>query len=47
MFMMGFVFGAVAAAAFILYGNGELLVELAGRIRKTSARWHAHDWPKP
>jgi len=44
MFGIGFICGAVAATAFVLYGNGELLIELAEQIRKVSARWRTHDW---
>jgi hypothetical protein len=47
MFTFGVLCGAAAATAFILYGNGELLVELADRIRQVSARWRTHDWTPP
>lgn len=47
MFTFGFVCGAAAATAFVLYGNGELLIELAGRIRGVAARWRAQDWTPP
>ncbi|HEY2775022.1 MAG TPA: hypothetical protein VGK20_13325 [Candidatus Binatia bacterium] len=47
MFGLGFLCGAAAATAFVLYGNGELLIELAERARKASARWHSHDWGNP
>jgi len=35
----GFIVGAVAAAAFILYGNGELLIQLGDQIKRTSERF--------
>jgi len=44
MFGIGLICGAAAATAFILYGNGQLLIELAERIRKVADRWQAHDW---
>jgi hypothetical protein len=47
MFTFGFLCGAVAATVFVLYGNGDLLVELADRIRSVSARWRAHNWTPP
>jgi hypothetical protein len=47
MFTFGFVCGALAATAFVLYGNGQLLIELAERIRSVSARWRTHDWTPP
>ncbi len=47
MFTLGFVCGAAAATAFVLYGNGELLIELADRIRSVAARWRGHDWTRP
>jgi len=39
MFLFGFLFGVAAAAAFILYGNGELLVQLGEQIRKSADRF--------
>jgi hypothetical protein len=47
MFTFGFICGAAAATFFVLYGNGELLIELAERIRGVAARWRAHDWTPP
>lgn len=47
MFTFGFFCGAAAATAFVLYGNGELLIELAGRMRSVAARWRSHDWSHP
>ena len=47
MFTFGFVLGAAAATAFVLYGNGELLIALADKIRKVSARWREQDWSRP
>ncbi len=47
MFTFGFFCGAIAATAFVLYGNGDLLIELAERIRKVAARWRAYDWTPP
>ena len=39
MFWFGFLVGAVAATAFILYGNGELLVKLRDRMKSVSDRF--------
>lgn len=39
--LFGFIVGAVAAAAFILYGNGDLLIQLGEQIRRTSERFWA------
>lgn len=35
----GFILGAVAATAFILYGNGELLVQLGEQMKRASERF--------
>jgi hypothetical protein len=35
----GFILGVVVTAAFILYGNGELLIQLGEQIKKTSDRF--------
>ena len=35
----GFILGAIAATAFILYGNGELLIQLGEQMQKVSARF--------
>lgn len=35
----GFILGAVAATVFILYGNGELLIQLGEQIKRTSDRF--------
>jgi hypothetical protein len=37
--LFGFVLGAIAATAFILYGNGELLIQLGEQIKRTSERF--------
>ena len=47
MFTFGFFCGAITATGFVLYGNGELLIELAERIRKVAARWRSYDWAPP
>lgn len=39
MFWFGFIVGVVAATAFILYGNGDLLVKLSDRIKSVSDRF--------
>jgi hypothetical protein len=39
MFFFGFLIGVVATAAFILYGNGELLIQLGEQIKKTADRF--------
>jgi hypothetical protein len=39
MFLFGFLVGVAAAAAFILWGNGDLLIGLGERIKKTSDRF--------
>jgi len=36
--LFGFILGVVVTAAFILYGNGELLIQLGEQIKKTSDR---------
>lgn len=41
MFWFGFLVGAVAAAAFILYGNGEYLIRLGEQIKQTADRFWA------
>ncbi len=35
----GFILGAVAATAFILYGNGELLIQLGEQMKRVSDRF--------
>jgi hypothetical protein len=35
----GFILGVIAATAFILYGNGELLIQLGEQIKRTSERF--------
>ena len=35
----GFILGVVVTAAFILYGNGELLIQLGEQIRRTADRF--------
>jgi hypothetical protein len=42
--LFGFILGAIAAAAFILYGNGDLLIQLGEQIKRTSERFR--DWQK-
>jgi hypothetical protein len=39
MFFFGFLVGMAAAAAFILYGNGELLIQLGEQIKKSADRF--------
>jgi hypothetical protein len=39
MFFFGFLVGVAAAAAFILYGNGELLIQLGEQIKKSADRF--------
>lgn len=35
----GFILGVVVTAAFILYGNGELLIQLGEQVKKTADRF--------
>jgi len=39
MFLFGFLLGVVAAAAFILYGNGDLLIRLGEQMKKSADRF--------
>lgn len=39
MFLLGFIVGVISATLFILYGNGELLIRLADKIRAVSDRF--------
>jgi hypothetical protein len=39
MFLFGFLIGAAAATAFILYGNGDLLIQLGEQIKKSADRF--------
>jgi hypothetical protein len=39
MFLFGFILGAAAATAFILYGNGELLVKASEQMKKSADRF--------
>jgi hypothetical protein len=39
MFLFGFLVGAAAAAAFILYGEGDLLIRLGEQIKKSADRF--------
>ena len=39
MFLFGFILGAAAATAFILYGNGELLVKVSEQMKKSADRF--------
>jgi hypothetical protein len=41
MFLFGFLIGVAAATAFILYNNGELLIQLGERIKKSADRFWA------
>ena len=40
MFFFGFLVGAACATAFILYGDGDLLIRLAEQIRTVQRRYH-------
>ena len=42
--MLGFILGAVVAAVFILYGDGELLIQLGEQIKRTAERFR--DWQR-
>ena len=39
MFLFGFILGAAAATAFILYGSGEMLVKVAEQMKKSADRF--------
>jgi hypothetical protein len=39
MFLLGVIVGAVGATAFILYGDGELLIRLGEQMKKVAARY--------
>lgn len=39
--LFGFILGVVATAAFILYGNGELLIQLGEQMKRVSDRFWA------
>ncbi|HXG20889.1 MAG TPA: hypothetical protein VNN62_17660 [Methylomirabilota bacterium] len=39
--LFGFILGVIVTAAFILYGNGELLIQLGEQIKRTSERFWA------
>src|SRR5438046_1555702 len=41
MFLVGFIVGAAASAAFILYGNGDLLIRLGEQLRKSTGSFGA------
>jgi len=41
MFLFGFLIGAAAATAFILYGNGELLIRLSEQMKKSADRFRS------
>jgi hypothetical protein len=41
MFWFGFLVGAAAATAFILYGKGEYLIRLSEQIKQTADRFWA------
>ncbi len=41
MFVLGFLVGVVAATAFILYGNGDLLIRLGEQMKKSADRFWA------
>ncbi|HYC54093.1 MAG TPA: hypothetical protein VEL28_04055 [Candidatus Binatia bacterium] len=40
MFMLGFLGGLAAAAAFVLYGNVDRLIELAEKARHIANKWN-------
>jgi hypothetical protein len=39
--LFGFILGVLVAAWFILYGNGELLIQLGEQMKRTSDRFWA------
>jgi hypothetical protein len=39
--LFGFLLGVIVTAVFILYGNGELLIQLGEQMRKTAERFRA------
>ena len=41
MFLFGFLIGAAAATAFILYGNDELLIRLNEQVKKNADRFRS------
>jgi hypothetical protein len=41
MFLFGFLVGAAAATAFILYGNGDLLIRLGEQMKRAADRFWA------
>ena len=41
MYLVGFIVGAAATAAFILYGNGDLLIRLGEQMKKSADRFWA------
>ena len=41
MFLFGFLLGAVVAAIFILYGNGDLLIRLGEQMKRSATRFRA------
>ena len=41
MFLFGFLVGVAAATAFILYGNGDLLIRLGEQMKRAADRFWA------
>jgi hypothetical protein len=41
MFLFGFLLGAAAAAIFILYGDGDLLIRLGEQVKRSASRFRA------
>lgn len=39
MFLFGFLVGAAVATAFILYGNGDLLIRLGEQMKRSAERF--------
>jgi hypothetical protein len=39
MFLVGFLIGVAATAAFILYGNGDLLIRLGEQMKRSADRF--------
>jgi hypothetical protein len=41
MFLLGFLLGAAAATAFILYSDGDLLIRLGEQVKRSVSRFRA------
>jgi hypothetical protein len=41
MFLLGFLLGAAAATAFILYNDGDLLIRLGEQLKRSASRFRA------